>query len=315
MLLLLAILIFIFIIFYCLNHINNENFTTVEVVGNVTVGKTQEFKKNGLLSLLNDISSADKVILENIKEEWIMTKDIIDETMKNEVTGIIGEILNSISSISEYNFYIDNIENMYVMKDEHGNYRCIMNCFIFEVKKYYTIKLSMDIVSYDGEIYFNFIDIDESSIASIIDKYNIKYEGAGILSNHNMFDKDTKDILDNYYYNNYDIVFLSNKHSDVDTTTLFTIDQLKNRHLPSSIPKDPNHPHFCNKTKSSWNSLGIKDIGDENCLATQENNNSFGIIPNTPTNGPGRITENPDNSIHQWLFSKNAAPLKSSGQY
>ena len=90
MLLLLAILISIFIIFYCLNHINNNNnFNTVEVVGEIKKEKTPQMKKNALLSLLNDISSADKVILENITEEWIMTKDIIDESMKNEVTGII----------------------------------------------------------------------------------------------------------------------------------------------------------------------------------------------------------------------------------
>ena len=94
MLLLLAILISIFIIFYCLNHINNKNFNTVEVVGEIKKEKTPQMKKNALLSLLNDISSADKVILENITEEWIMTKDIIDESMKNEVTGIIKEIIN-----------------------------------------------------------------------------------------------------------------------------------------------------------------------------------------------------------------------------
>ena len=44
-----------------------------------------------------------------------------------------------------------------------------------------------------------------SSIASILDKYSVKYDGAGILTNHEMFDKNTKDILDNYYYTNYDM--------------------------------------------------------------------------------------------------------------
>ena len=312
MLLLLAILIFIFIIFYCLNYINDKNFNTVELVGEIKKEKTQKMRKNFLLSLLNDISSADKVILENITDEWIMTKDIIDESMKNEVMGIIEEILTSLSNVSDHNFYVNSIENMYVMKDDNGNYRCILNCFIFEVKKYYTIKLSMDIVSYDGVIYFNFIDIDESSIASILDKYDIKYDGSGILSNHEMFDKNTKDILDNFYYNNYDIVFLNNKHIDVHNTTLFTIDQLKNRYLPSNIPKDPDHPYFCNKSKRTWDNKGIKDIGGEICVS---NDNTYGGILNTPTNGPGRITENPDNSIHQWLFAKNMGPLKSSAQY
>ena len=106
----------------------------------------------------------------------------------------------------------------------------------------------MDIVLYEGETYFNFIDIDESSVASILDKYDIKYEGSGILVNHDMFDKNTKDILDNYYYNNFDIVFLNNKDIDVDKTTLFTTKQLKEKYIPSNTPKDPKHPYFCNKT-------------------------------------------------------------------
>ena len=71
MLLLLAILIFIFILFYCLNYINNKNFSVVEVVGERKKEKTPKMKGNALLSLLNDISSADKVILENITDEWI----------------------------------------------------------------------------------------------------------------------------------------------------------------------------------------------------------------------------------------------------
>ena len=312
MLLLLSILICIFIIFYCLNYINNKNISTIEVVGELKKEKTQKMKKNALLSLLNDISSADKVILENITDEWIMTKDIIDEDMNNKIRDIIDTILNSISTISNHTFFINTIENMYVMKDDNGNYRCILNCFIFEVSKYYTIKLSMDIVSYDEEIYFNFIDIDESSIASILDKYDIKYEGSGILSNHEMFDKNTKDILDNYYYNNYNIVFLDNKHIDVDKTTLFTINQLTNKHLPSNIPKEPNHPYFCNKSLRTWNNKGIKDIGGEVCIS---NNNTYGSIPNIPSNGPARITQDPDNNIHKWLFAKNMGPLKSSAQY
>jgi len=312
MLLLLAILLIIFIIFYFLNYFNEKNLSTVSVVGEIKKEKTDAMKKNTLLSLFNDISSADKVILENITEEWIMTRDIIDEKLNTEIKRIIDEILHSISSVSNYDFFVNNIENMYVMKDNNGNYRCILNCFIFEVKRFYTIKLSMDIVSYDGQIYFNFIDIDESSIGSILNNYDIKYEGRGILVNHDMFDKNTRDILDNYYYNNFDIVFLKNKHSDVDKTTLFTIDQLKNRYIPSNTPKNPNHPYFCKKTKKQWNSFGIKESSGEVCVS---NDNTYGGIPNTPTNGPGRITHNPDNNIHNWLFSKNLGPLKNSGQF
>ena len=55
-----------------------------------------------------------------------------------------------------------------------------------------------------------------------------------------------------------------------------------------------------------------KPLQEKNVLRID---NTYGGIPNTPTNGPGRITQNPDNNIHQWLFAKNLGPLKSSGQY
>ena len=116
MLLLLAILLIIFVLFYCLNYIKNKNFSTVEIVGDIKKEKTQKMKKNALLSLLNDISSADKVILENITEEWIMTKDIIDENMKTEVKGIIIDILNNLSYISDYNFYINTIKHYFFLE-------------------------------------------------------------------------------------------------------------------------------------------------------------------------------------------------------
>lgn len=312
MLLLLTILTFIFIVFYCLNYMEEKNFRTFEMFGEIKKEKTEKMKKNTLLSLFNDISSANKVILENVTEEWSLTKDVMDKNIENSLKDIIEAILRGISSVSDYRFYFNKIENMYVMKDSNGNYRCILNCFVYEVKRFYTLKLSMDIVYYDGEVYFNFIDLDESSIASILDKYSVKYDGAGILSNQEMFDKNTKDILDNYYYTNYDIVFLNNKHNDVDKTSLFTINQLQNNYLPSNTPKDPSHPYFCNKNKVSWNKYGIKEKGDENCVA---NDNTYNGIPNTPTNGPNRITSNPDNNIHDWLFSKSMGPLKSSGQY
>lgn len=312
MLLLLSILIIIFIVFYCINYMEEKNYSSIELFGDLKKEKSEKMKKDSLLSLFNDISSANKVILENIKEEWLLTKDVMEKDIESKIREIIQTILNSISNVSEYRFFFNNIENMYVMKDSNGNYRCILNCFVYEVKKYYTLKLSMDVVYYDGEVYFNFIDVDESSIASILDKYSVKYDGAGILTNHEMFDKNTKDILDNYYYTNYDIVFLNNRENDIDKTSLYTITQLKNKYLPANIPTNPNHPYFCNKNKLKWDPYGIKENNDKNCVA---NDNTYGGIPNTPTNGPNRITSNPDNNIHKWLFSKSMGPLISSGQY
>ena len=124
-----------------------------------------------------------------------------------------------------------------------------------------------------------------------------------------MFDKNTKDILDNYYYNNFDIVFLNNKDIDVDKTTLFTTKQLKENTSLQTL-KIQNIHIYCNKTKNSWNNLGIKDKGEENCMS---DNNSATFIPNTPMGGQLQSHIVLDNNIHQWLFSKSMGPLKIFG--
>lgn len=250
--------------------------------------------KNKLIKLLDNISSADKVILKNITNKWIMTKDIIDEKLKEDITKIIKKVLISINEVSNYSFFVNTIENMYVMQDDKDNFRCILQCFIFEVKKHYTIKLLMDIVSYEGEIYFNFIDIDESSISTIINNYNTR------LSNYDMFDENISDILDNYYNDKYDIVFLDNKEINIDKSATITLNQLSNFYYPSNTPINKSSRYFCSKNKSTWNYKGINHKGNESCIS---NNNSYEDFPNIPNNHPNIINNSPYDNLYQWLFS------------
>ena len=56
---LLAIVIFIFIIFFILNNLTEKNYQIVNIEGDLKDTK----ERNGLMQLLNDISSADKIIL------------------------------------------------------------------------------------------------------------------------------------------------------------------------------------------------------------------------------------------------------------
>lgn len=304
----LAILILIFIIFFIMNTISEKNISIVSIEGE----SKNKVERNSLIKLLNDISSADKVTLQNITEKWSLNKDTIDEKLKNEVNGLITKILNSISGMSNYKFYINTIENLYVMKDIDGNYRCILNCFIYEVRKYYTIKLVMDFVYYEGETYLNFIDIDESSINNILDKYDVRWQGSGILSNYDMFDENTIHMLDNYYNSKYDIVFIDNKDKTFDKTSLFTMSMLTNNMLPSNAPKDELSPYFCKKDSEEWNNKGIKNKGNMNCI--MNDNTKEGIL-NLPREGPSVITHNPDNNSLKWLFLTNMGPLMSSAQY
>ena len=298
---LVAIIIFIFVVFFILNkHEKSHQMIHIGIVqqNGCKDGNKNTGKKNELISLLNNISSADKVILSNIKERWIMTKDIINQGIKDEILTIIRKVLSSISIISNKHFFVNTIENMYVMKDEHGNYRSILNCFIYDIKNHYTIKLSMDIVSYEGEIYFNFIDIDESSINNILNNYDVKWDAMGILSNYDMFDENIQQILDNYYTQKYDIIFI-NQNENIDKTSTFTLNQLVNLYMPLNIPVDKSSPHFCQKNINSWDSKGIKRKGDFDCIV---NNIAYQDFPNIPSNFPGAITSNPDKNKYSWLF-------------
>ena len=147
---------------------------------------------NGLLRLLNDISSADKVILENITSKHILNKDIIDEELNIQVLDIIKKIINSINGISDYLFYVDSIENMYVMRDDDGNYRSILNCIIYEVKNFYTIRLTMDFVVFDtnmersaalslfGEILKNIAKLN--ALVSLFQKVCVQNFGSNFLT-------------------------------------------------------------------------------------------------------------------------------------
>ena len=238
---------------------------------------------NGLLRLLNDISSADKVILENITSKHILNKDIIDEELNIQVLDIIKKIINSINGISDYLLYLDSIENMYVMRDDDGNYRSILNCIIYEVKNFYTIRLTMDFVVFEGEVYFNFIDIDESSIHNIMNKYDIRWETIGILTNYDMFDDDVRNILDKHY-SEYGIVFLNNKDNTNDKSSTFTLSQLMNRYLPSESSNiDELSPYFCKKDGQYWNSRGVLNRNKGiNCI---KHDNTYQGVPNTPLEG------------------------------
>ena len=81
------------------------------------------------------------------------------------------------------------------MKDEFNNLRFIVDTFIHDVKNFYTIRLSVDIVIHNGVTYINYLDIDESAVNNILNKYDVKYQAQGILSKYNMFKEDSESIL------------------------------------------------------------------------------------------------------------------------
>jgi len=297
----LIIIVGVLIVLYYFYTIN-ENNKTIEITSMIGELKDEDesdivsSKKNKLTKLFNDISSADKVSLKNVTEKWSMNKDTMEVQLNEKMTDIIKIVISKIGGISSKEFYVKEIDNMYVMKDDDGNYRCILNCFIYDVKGYYTNKLVMDIVSIDGTIYLNFIDIDESSLNNILNTYDVRWKSQGILADYDMFDENVQVMLDNYYNSKYKILYLDNETIDTDLSGTYTLNQLVQFHLPANIPNEDS-PMFCDKYSDTWDKDGVSDIIN-NCLY---NNRSSSPYPNTPYTAPGVISQRSDENIYGWI--------------
>ena len=289
---------------------NNNNNTTTTIVSNDKREKeiiTPNFEDNSLSNVLNNISRGNKILLKNIQETWSVTKDTIDSELNQKIMTIIKSIIKAVGGITGNEYYSKTIENMYVMKDDINNYRCILNAFIYDINNYFTIKLILDIVSIDEEIYINFIDLDVSSNDNIVNNYDIKFDSHGILSDYNMFDENVS--LDDYYGRNFEVIQLDYKNKYyIDTSATFTLNQLRNYYFPSNTPIQKSSPLFCKKYTNDWNMRPIK-TKNKDCL---RNNNSYEVFPNIPHNIPGAITTNPDKNEFTWLFNSDRGVINSN---
>ena len=291
--------------FYTLNE-NNKSIEITSINGIIDHKKDEQihYKKNKLTSLFNNISSADKVSLNNIEEKWSLNKDTMDVQLNEKVTNIIKLIIEKIGGISNKEYYIKGIDNIYIMKDNDNNYRCILNCFIFDTKGYYTNKLIMDFISINGTIYINFIDIDETSFNNILNNYDIKWDSQGITADRDMFNENVQILLDNYYNSKYKIIYLDNKTIDKDLSGTYTLDQLITFKLPANTPMEDS-PMFCNKYSNSWNKDGVSDIIND-CIF---DNPSYTPFPNLPYEGPGSINKRTDENIYSWIKDPSRGEL------
>ena len=282
---LISVLVILFISYY--------NFV------DVTDSKNNSFvePQHRLITLLSNISRADKVVLKDVKERWSLNRNVIDTELNQQITNVIEKTLNTISYISQEKFHIKSIENVYIMKDNYGDFRLIVNSFIHDVRNYYTIKLVMDITSIQGTVYINYIDIDESALNNILNKYDIRWKSQGILSKYNMFDEDIQKLLDNHYRVNYNILELNKNSFTIDTSNAFTIDQLTSMFLPADTPVEGS-PMFCEKNKFEWDSRSIPISTDNTCVMHNSSNQPY---PNEPYDAPGVVTQRADENSYTWM--------------
>ena len=304
--LLLGIVVIILIIF-------NNNFKLYSVretppnVGDINVeDKIPEHSfvqpQHKLLELLTNISRADKLYLKNVvSSRNSYTKSTISTDLNEKITDLLKIVIGSINSVVESDFYIKEIENLYVLQDNQENTRFIIDAFIYDINNFYTIRINVDLVIYRGENYINYLDIDESAVNNILNNYDIKYHAQGILSNYNMFTSDVESLLNEYYKENYKLIGVGDSSLEYDSVNLsgtYTLKQLTRYYLPAGTPNTFS-PSLCKRDSDSFNKHGINFMNTvtEECVAK---NNAL-KYPNSPYDAPGVVTDRVDFNTYDWL--------------
>lgn len=287
------------------NSTNEENGILKDLPKNYVdyVPKNSFVKpKHELLQLLSDISSSDKIYLKNIVEKKSYTNKTIDVDLNELVVMVLKKIISGINGISKKDFFIKEIEKIFLIKDDDDNIRVISDAYIYDISNHYTIRINVDYVIFKDEIYINMIDIDESAINNMLNNYDVKYQSQGILSKY-MSVNDYESLLNNHYKDSgYNIIGVDKSTLDFDSTSLsgvFTLSQLSKNYLPSGTPNQ-SAPYLCKKNSDKFDSFGINFINDvkADCVA---NDNAITKQPNKPYNAPGVVTKRVDFNEYDWL--------------
>ena len=346
----LYLLLAVVIIFFIMDKMNNSSNS---ISNGITSNLGEVKKKNAtnigfvkpehrLLDIFNNISNGSKIRLSGKCSQFIYNKNTIDTGLNEKLTYLLKDIINSINQISQTDYYIKKIENVYWLIDRKKNQRYISDFFIYDTKNYYTIRLISDIVIIDNEIYINYLHIQSGSNPTLVNNYDVKFNSIGILFDSNMFHEDLTRIFDNYYSNSFRVVGVSDtnlEYNKEDLTEVLTLNSFKNLYIPSTISKGsykdlqnkdlngyldmylPENQEmiksdaFCNKYKTEWDNYGVannNDTSNKNCYI---NNNATTEEINEPWFGPGVIHKRVSNNKYQWLNDPGSSNLHRGQGY
>ena len=290
-----------------------------------------------LLKILNSVSSGSKIKLDGKLSAYVYNKNTIDKSVEDRLSAIIKELINKINTISQNDYYIKQIENVYGLVSRNKNQRYFIDFFIYDVKNYYTIRLISDIVIIDNEIYINYINVQTGSNPTILNKYDVKFNDTGILFDGNMFKENVDQLFDSFYRNSFEVISVPEtnlEYSNIDLTSVVSMNSLRNLYFPSSISPETvkelekkdlsgyvemylpenqiniKSPMFCDKYKVEWNSYGIPNLSDNKDSNCYVNDNSMEKQFNEPINPPGLFNNQRAGANHyDFLLNK---PISNS---
>jgi len=130
---LVAFLIILVLLFFLIKKKNGVHQKCFENFEENT--KTFEEPQQMFLKAMSDIKQSDKIILDNIVSKCYMDKNTIEPALNEKVNSILKEIISHFNKIlKEDEYYIKELEGLYIIKDNKGNLRLIVSSFIYDIK-------------------------------------------------------------------------------------------------------------------------------------------------------------------------------------
>lgn len=290
-----------------------------------------------LLKILNNISSGSKIKLDGKLHAYIYNKNTIDKSVEDRIVSILKKLIGSVNLISNNDYYIKQVENVYGLINRNGNQRYFIDFFIYDTKNYYTIRCISDIVVIDNEIYINYLNIQSGSNPTILNNYDVKFNDTGILFDGNMFKENIDGLFDSFYRNSFEVISVPEtalEYSNVDLTSVISMNSIKNLYFPSSLSENSinelnkkdlsgyvemylpekqiniKSPQFCEKYKIEWNSYGIPNLSDNKDSNCYVHDNSMISTINRPINPPGLFNDQRmDRTQYDFLLNR---PISNS---
>ena len=271
-----------------------------------------------LLKVLNTVSAGSKIRLDGKLQAYIYNKNTIDKSVEDRLSSIMKNLIGTINLLTQNDYYIKQIENVYGLISRNSNQRYFIDFFIYDTKNFYTVRCISDIVIVDKEIYINYLNVQTGSNPTILNKYDVKFNDTGILFDGNMFKENIDGLFDSFYKNSFEVISVpetSLEYSNVDLTSVVSMNSIRNLYYPSSI--SPNtvkelekkdlsgyvemylpqnqinikSPQFCEKYKIDWDSYGIPNLSDNKDKNCYVHDNSVEPTINRPMNPPGLFND------------------------
>lgn len=293
-LLYLVAIIIIFLLLWKLMSKNKSNIAPQKCIesfeeNTITFTKPQ----NMFLKAMNDIKNAPKIVLENVVSKCYMDKNTIEPELNNRVNNILKDVISHLNKIlREDEYFIKELEGLYIIKDEKGNFRLIISSFIYDIKNYYQVKFIMDVVYMNDEYYLNYMNIDERATNNMLNKYdvrNVDNNTTGLLLSYDMVNDDLEHTLNDHYKTNGNILDFKNVSNNDNQYNVIKISDLSKYYLPEDVP-NLFAPSFCDKDSNDWTTDGVPKQNNnlpDTCIA---NNNAITKILNQPYDAPGVLS-------------------------